>query len=174
MPDKGYIPEWLRKIKQSDDTARAQEFAAKIAEEKAEQAIRAEGPAFWRRLIRELQAAPHAMSELGMDEVVGICQALNISKAEESYRFGVRSIGVIPKFTHVDLVYATGDHQIRCNPLNEPSYKLLIRPGKDGRIGALRPDTASPYVMNEFEVAEEILRSMLREVRSPLSECSLI
>ncbi len=59
-------PEWIKQIKEADDAATAHAELRKHRRVAAEKTLAADGPEFWKQLVREFSNAVNAMSQINV------------------------------------------------------------------------------------------------------------
>jgi hypothetical protein len=116
------IPSWIKKIKEEkeQDATRAEYEAQHAA--LAAKTIEADGPAFWKQLLEELEITVHSLPAIGVSASMS-----DLSKqTEEGCQISVARESAFPAIAYVNVFYAPGSNSIRCHPSEGRAFSVAV------------------------------------------------
>ena len=162
MTDDPLIPKWIRKIKAQDDLTAAKIDGNVQRHLLAQKTVQADGPAFWKQLLKELKIATDG---LALIELRG--SLANIETAlpgdEEARHIAISIEALLPKQTYTNVFYKPGGSYIRCHTQEGESINLRLCL-YDGAVRALAADGRTP--MDAELCAQAIVQPMVAKVRA--------
>jgi hypothetical protein len=153
------VPDWIKKIKADDekkDLIAEKEAWRRLAGEKA---IKADGPEFWKQLLKELKITVDGLASIEIQASVADCGSKLSS--EESYRITLTAGSFFPRHIYIDLFYSPGAPHIRCCLLGGNPFSLNLYWTDEGRI-ALFYDGR---MLNPADAAQAIVNPLVLHVR---------
>lgn len=152
-------PEWIRKIEQEEE-AKKQEVAR----------IEAEGPRFWKQLLKKLEIAAAACKHIGVRASVSNIGGSPNTSTEEAWHVLVAAGSRSPAPTYTNLFYRNGGAAIRCHTLEGRAFTLDFRLDPQGTLGVIASDPevsviAGVSTMGPKDAAQFILQPMVRRVK---------
>jgi hypothetical protein len=115
------VPDWIKKIKaqQDRDAAIAQATAQRQA--LLTKTIKADGPDFWRDLLKELHVIIDSLPLIGLRAQMADIPS---GTSEEGQEITVFNYAVLDGQTCTNIFYGSGARAIRCHPQNAADYRL--------------------------------------------------
>ena len=154
------VPDWIKQIKNEDEIRNAISDAQKQRDAAGRAIIRAEGPAFWKQLLKELKVCVDGLEVL---KLRGVLDIRGDVRAEQCCRVSVARKAIIPSQTYADLIYSQGAEHIRCyapeGPL--PFLDLCVY---DDKVMTVCDDRLTP--MDAEQACQFVVERMVRMVRS--------
>lgn len=118
------VPDWIRKIQHEQDQAASKKEADADRVLLLAKTIQADGPLFWRVLLKELQITVDALPK------IGVCGNLTSANAHEgeAYRISVSVKSALAAQAYTDLFYGGGDSKsIFCRSSEEDSLGFNLQ-----------------------------------------------
>jgi hypothetical protein len=162
MNDDGLIPKWIRKIKAQDDLTAAKIEGNTQRQLLALRSVQADGPAFWKQLLKELKIATDS---LGLIELQGSLGTVGtaLSGDEDARHIVVSLSALLPKQTYTNVFYKPGGSFIRCHTPEGGSVNLRLCL-YEGSVRVLAADGRTP--MDAELCAQAIVQPMVVKVRA--------
>lgn len=149
-------PDWIKQIKEADDAATAQAELQKQRRIAAEKTLAADGPEFWKELIREFGNAVNAMSQINVRATLSDVGG----KGQEAYQ-----IQLTGGFPNVRTIYTNVFHRgntLDCYTPMGHLYSIALGVDDSGRIVEVGEDNRP---VRAPQLAQAIIQPMLDFVR---------
>jgi hypothetical protein len=118
------VPDWIRKIQHEQDQAAIKKGADADRSLLLAKTIQADGPLFWKGLLKELQLTVDGLPKIG---VHGELKGIN-SQEGEAYRISVTLKSALAAQAYTDLFYGGADSKsIFCRPSDEDSFGFNLQ-----------------------------------------------
>jgi hypothetical protein len=129
------MPEWIRKIKEEQDTESKRMQEALKASALLSALIKSEGSEMWRQLVKELSLTVQFCKDIGVEVIISDISRGKDAHADSdtsaeagSYRITVSSVGLPSlyeiKSLYVDVGYAPEEGGIKCYPIVGESFEF--------------------------------------------------
>jgi hypothetical protein len=154
------LPLWMQRMKQSEELARAKAEAANQRALADAMMVKADGPAFWTRFVKELQRQAGLFDSIG---IRGSAVPIGSVDSEAQCRIEVSpSESLQPKLAYIIFFYRKGHTVIRsfCTEKNQPEFQFQIYP--EGLM-VIADSSSSP--MNPEEAADFALEWIVAKVK---------
>jgi hypothetical protein len=155
------VPPWIKREKAKQNAARLHAESTTQKQLADTLTIKAEGPAFWQQLLRELALNTEALSELN---IRGQMASVSRSEYEEAYRVEVVLVGLNPKQTYTDVFYSKESTVIRTHTLEGTAHQFYLCVRPEGGIGAWSDDQMR--LLTPEQTAQAIVKRMADLIRS--------
>ena len=149
-------PEWIKQLKVEQDQER--KTTERVAERALlrEKAIVSDGPAFWKRLLKELQRTIDGLPPIG---ITGTLTPINVS-TEEAYEVGLTRVAETPTQVQTKVFYKAGNRMIRSHSSDRSYSELAFTLGENNELMVVGVDGAMPAE----QVAQQIIEPMVRRL----------
>jgi len=158
--DEMLMPDWIKQIKAEDDLSNARNDAERDRHRAAEVTVIANGPDFWKQLLKELKIT---VDNLDAIRCRGSLTIMGDPRVEQTCRVLVARKSIIPNQTYTDLFYSLGSMAIRCMSMDGPLPNLSFCVCPKKGVSLVSDEHLSP--MNTEEAAQLIVQRMVNMVR---------
>ncbi|SRR5581483_1506439 len=154
-------PEWIKKIKDAEELAKAQSDAERQRQLVASLVIGKHGPLFWKQLLKELQITVEALPQIGVRGLLSITGDIN---SEACCQVHITREGLIPSLTYMNLFYSKRNLAVvRCHPMQGQSFTLSFVVHGENTVFLVADGAYAP--MDAEQTAQFITEGMVRLVR---------
>jgi hypothetical protein len=153
------IPDWIKKIKESDQQEAAEIEAQRQRQLTAERIIQAEGSVFWKQLLEELHITLDSLQEIGLSGSMADIQTP--PSGEQGCQVFVSSSSFFADQTHRNVFYSPSESLIRCHASDGNSLSLRLCISKDNRVGV----QADGIFMDAAKTAQYVVEPMVTIIR---------
>jgi hypothetical protein len=160
--DAPLIPKWIRKIKAQDDLTAAKIDGNAQRQLLAQTTVQADGPAFWKQLLKELKLATDGLALIELHGSLANFETV-LSSDEEARHIAISISALLPKQTYTNVFYKPGGSYIRCHTQEGESVNLRLCL-YEGTVRALAADGRTP--MDAELCAQAIVQPMVAKVRA--------
>jgi hypothetical protein len=156
------VPDWIRRIEAKEAAVISQAQAETDRQRVAALTIQAEGPEFWRQLVKELAINMENLPRIG---IRGSMAKVANSEIEEGFQVNVVLEGVFPNQTYTNIFYGKGRSIIRCHTLEGSAFRISLGVLPNGKIVAT--SDSDDIHMNPERTAQFIVERMVDMIRPP-------
>jgi hypothetical protein len=162
MSDDPHIPKWIKKIKAQDDLTAAKIDGNTHGQLLALKTVHADGPAFWKQLLKELKIATDGLALIALRGSLANIET-PLPSDEEAWHIAISVSALLPKQTYTNVLYKPGGSYIRCHTQEGESINLRLCL-YDGAVRALAADGRKP--MDAELCAQAIVQPMVAKIRA--------
>jgi acyl-CoA hydrolase len=169
--DDALIPEWIKKIRQEEEAKKSREEANQQRAALLSAKIAAQGPGFWKQLVKGLEITAPECKHIGIRASVSNIGGLhNTTGAEEACRVSVMVGLPFPQQTHTDLSYRKGDSAIKCHTFEDKVFTLDFCLDPQGVCAIIASDPelfpiAAAVPTRPEDAAQFIFQAMVQRVK---------
>ena len=154
------LPLWMQRMREGEEFAKAKAEARNRRELADTMTIKAEGPVFWTRFVRELQRQAALFDSIGIRGSVVLIGSVD---SETQCRVEVSpSESLRPMLAYIIFFYRKGNTVIRtfCTEKNQPEFQFQIYPE-----GLMVISSGSSVPMNPEQAADFALEWIVSKVK---------